>query len=93
VPDAQTAVFDAVAQVTGAKQQIAVLQTGISVGFSHSWTASFKDIAVREAFDKIAQQLGPTYGWQFGGAADFRVITFHERLSVKPKAGKQPLSP
>jgi hypothetical protein len=91
VPGAQEAVFAAVAQLTGPKQQIAVLQTGISINFSHSWTASFKDVTVREAFDKIAQQLGPTYGWQFSGAADFRIITFHERLSVRSKKVTQPL--
>jgi hypothetical protein len=86
VPDAQKAVFDAVAEVAGAKQQIAVFQTGTSINFSHPWTASFNDITVREAFDKIAEQLGPTHGWQFGGAADFRVLSFHERLSVKPNS-------
>ncbi len=92
IPGAQEAIFAAVAQVSGPKQQIAVLQTGTSITFSHSWTASFKDITVREAFDKIAQQLGPTYGWQFGGATDFRVLTFHERLGVRPKNVKQPPS-
>lgn len=84
VPDAQQAVFQTVAQLTGAKEQVAIMQTGISAGFPRPWTASFKDITVREAIDKIAQQLGRNYGWQFGGAADFRVITFHERISPKP---------
>jgi hypothetical protein len=84
-PGAQEAVFHAVAQLAGPKQQIAVLQSGPPLGFSQPWTAKFKDITLREAFDKIAQQLGPTYGWQFGGAADFRVVTFHERLTVKPR--------
>jgi hypothetical protein len=86
VPDAQDAVFKTVAQLEGPKEQIALMQSGVSIIFSHPWTASFNDITVREVFDKIAQQLGPTYGWQFGGASDFRVLTFHERLSVKPKA-------
>lgn len=83
-PDAQKAVFQTVAQLTGPKQQIAILQSGISIAFARPWTASFKNITVREAIDRIAQQLGPTYGWQFGGGNDFRVITFHQRLMAKP---------
>jgi hypothetical protein len=84
VPDAEKAVFEAVAQLPGPKEQIAVLQTGTSLTFVKPWTATFRNITIREIFDQIAQQFGPTYGWQFGGAADFRVITFHERLSAKP---------
>jgi hypothetical protein len=92
VPSAQEAVLGAVAQLSGPKQQIAVLQVGMSLSFYHPWIASFKEITVREAFDKIAQQFGPTYGWQFTGAADFKYVTFHERLGVRPKNVKQPLS-
>lgn len=88
-PDAQKAVFEAVAQLAGPKEQIAVLQSGLSIAFPHAWTASFKSVTVREVFDRIAQQLGPTYGWQFGGGADFRVVTFHQRLSVKPARASQ----
>jgi hypothetical protein len=80
--DAEQAVFTVAAAAHG-DNQIAVLQTGISINFARPWTASFQNISVREALDKIARQLGPTYGWQFGGSAEFRVITFHERLSVK----------
>jgi hypothetical protein len=84
VPDAEKAVFEAVAQLPGSKEQIAVLQTGTSLTFAKLWAATFRNITIREIVDQIAQQLGPTYGWQFGGAADFRVITFHERLSAMP---------
>jgi hypothetical protein len=85
VPDAEKAVFEAVGQLAGPKEQIAVLQTGVSLTFAKSWTATFRDITIREAFDQIAQQFGPSYGWQFGGAADFRVITFHQFLAAKPR--------
>ena len=84
-PDAEKAIFEAVDQLPGPKEQIAVLQTGISLTFAKPWTATFKDITIREAFDQIAQQFGPTYGWQFGGATDFRIITFHQHLAAKPK--------
>jgi hypothetical protein len=83
VADAQEAVFAVVDQAPGQKQQIAVLQSGRSLRFAKPWTASFKNISVREAFDRIADQLGPTSGWQFEGATDFRVITFHDGISPK----------
>ena len=91
-PDAQNALFQTIALLEGAKEQIAVMQTGMSLGFASPWTASLKDLTVREALDKIAQQLGRNYGWQFGGAADFRVVTFHERICPKPSLSEHDLS-
>jgi hypothetical protein len=82
--DAQGALFAAVKQLPGPREQIAIMQSGISLSFSRPWTASFKDITVREVLDKIAEQLGRNYGWQFGGATDFRIVTFHHRLLPKP---------
>jgi hypothetical protein len=84
VTDAQEAVFAVADQAPGQKQQIALLQSGRSLRFAKPWTASFKNISVREAFDRIAEQVGPTSGWQFGGAEDFRVITFHDSLAPNP---------
>jgi hypothetical protein len=83
-PDAQAAVFQAVAQLPPPREQIAMMQTGASVNFSRTWNASFKDITIREAFDKIAQQIGSNYGWQFTGAADFRIVIFYARLGTMP---------
>ncbi len=85
VRDAQEAVFGAVDQLLGSKEQIAMLETGASVTFAKPWTATFREITIREAFDQIAQQFGSTYGWQFGGATDFRIITFHQRMAAKAK--------
>lgn len=84
VPDAQAAVFQAVAELPPPKEQIAIMQTGASINFARPWTASFKDITIREAFDKIAQQIGSNYGWQFTGAADFRLVIFYARLGTMP---------
>lgn len=83
-PDAQTALFAAVAQLPSPKEGMGIKQSGLSLNFSRPWTASFKDITVREVLDKIAEQLGRNYGWQFGGAADFRLVTFHYRLFPRP---------
>jgi hypothetical protein len=84
VPDAQAAVFQAIAQLPPPKEQIAIMQAGASVNFARPWTASFKGITIREAFDKIAQQIGSNYGWELTGAADFRLVVFYARLGTMP---------
>lgn len=83
-PDVNTALFTAVSFLPGPREQIAIMQSGMSLSFSRPWTASFKNITVRELLDKIAEQMGGNYGWQFGGAADFRIVTFHARLGIMP---------
>jgi hypothetical protein len=52
-------------------------------GLAKPWTVTLKDVTVREVLDQIAQQFGPSYGWQFYGAQNFRMITFHESLEVR----------
>jgi hypothetical protein len=84
IPDGQEAVFHVVNSLPGPKEQIAVFQPSMSLTFSRPWTAEYTQTTVRELFDKIAQQFGPSYGWQFSGAQDFRTITFHQ--SIRPKA-------
>lgn len=83
-PDANTALFTAVSFLPGPREQIAIKQSGMSLSFSRPWTASFKNITVRELLDKIAEQMGRNYGWQFSGAADFRIVTFHYQLLPRP---------
>lgn len=89
VQKADDAVMDMVGQLSGPRQQIAVLQVGMSLNLARPWTVTLKDVTVRDVFDEIARQLGSTYGWQFSGAQDFRVITFHELLSPRPNRSKQ----
>ena len=86
--NAQDAVFQAIAQIPGEKQQIAVLQTGSSLAFPKVWTWQSGDATVfREVLDRIAGQLGPTFGWQLSGAKDFRMLTFYAGLS--PGSGER----
>ncbi len=56
---------------------------GQKEGFAEPWTASFSKITVRQALNRIAQQLGPTYGWQIGGTTKARLIVFHYKLEAK----------
>lgn len=87
VSDAQAAVFQAVAELPPPKEQIAIMQTGAAINFARPWTVSFKDITIREAFDRIAQQIGSSYGWQFTGSNEFRLVIFYARLGTMPTSG------
>ncbi len=90
--DIQTAndtVMKLVDQLPGPREQVAVLQVGPPLNFAQTWTITLKNITVRQVFDTTARQLGPTFGWQFSGAQDFRIITFHEGLLPTPSRTKQ----
>jgi hypothetical protein len=89
VREADTAVMEIARQLPGPTEQIAVLQTGVSVSFARPWRGTLMHLTVRQAINEIAQQLGPTYGWQFSGADDFRMLTFHEGLLPRPSRKKQ----
>lgn len=89
VQEASDAIMKMVGQLRGPREQIAVLQVGTALNFARPWSATLKDVTVREAVDQIAQQLGSAYGWQFSGAQDFRMVTFHEGLLPKPSRSKQ----
>jgi hypothetical protein len=84
---------DAVMQIAdwlpGPREQIAILGTGMSLSFAQPLTTTLRNVTVRDVLDKIAQQLGPSYGWQFSGAQDFRIVTFHQGLLPKPSRNKQ----
>lgn len=56
---------------------------GQTQSFAESWTASFRNLTVRQALNRIAQQLGPTYGWQIGGTTKAKLIVFHYKLEAK----------
>lgn len=62
------------------------LGIGGTQGFAKPWTASFRNITVRQALNRIAEQLGATYGWQIGGTANQRMIMFHYKLGVRPNS-------
>lgn len=84
VSNAWDAVLATVNHLPGTREQIAILQIGTGLNFPRSWSVTFTNVTLREAFDDIAQHLGPTYGWQFSGAEDFRIISFHQRLAPRP---------
>jgi len=56
---------------------------GQKLNFAKPWTATFSNITVRQALNRIARQLGPTYGWQIGGTSKAPLIVFHYRLEFQ----------
>lgn len=90
--DAGMAAISTLHQLSSPPEQLAFLQMGGSVNFPKPWNARFENLTVREAFNLIAQQVGPIHGWQFSGAEDFRLIMFHYKLEPRPKKTR-PISP
>jgi hypothetical protein len=85
---ASDAIMKMVEQLPGPREQLAVLQAGMSLSFPQPWSTTIRNTSIRQVINQIAQQLGSSYGWQFSGAQDFRVITFHEGLLPKPSRRK-----
>ena len=84
VRHADDAVMKLVDQLPGTREQLAVLQVGQPLDFAEPWSVTLNDVTVREVLNRIAQQFGPAYGWEFSGAQNFRMIRFHEALLPKP---------
>jgi hypothetical protein len=74
------AVFAIVHQLGDQNENLFFMGIGGTQSFAEPWTASFKDITVRQALNRIAHQIGPTYGWQIGGTTKGRLIIFHYKL-------------
>ena len=71
VRDARIAYTEARRQFKLDDEGVGLLRLGGSLGFGKPWTARFSRITFRKALNRIAEQLGPTYGWQFGGGKEY----------------------
>lgn len=80
IRQADDAAIIIVDQLGDPSEHLYFLAVGGTQSFSKPWTATFHDITVREGLNRIAKQLGPTYGWQIGGHAGTRLIMFHYKL-------------
>jgi hypothetical protein len=69
-------------QLGDPSENLYFLGVGGTQSFSQPWTATFHDITVRQGLNRIAQQLGPTYGWQIGGHTGARLVMFHYKLGA-----------
>jgi hypothetical protein len=84
VRESGIAAMEVVHQLGDPNEQLYFMGIGGTQNFAKPWTATFHDITVRQALNRIAQQLGPTYGWQIGGTANQRMIMFHYKLGARP---------
>lgn len=80
IRQASAAAITIVQQLGDPSENLYFLGVGGTQSFPKPWNATFHDITVRQGLNRIAEQLGPTYGWQIGGHTDSRLIMFHYRL-------------
>lgn len=76
------AALEVVRQLGDPTEHLIFLGVGGTQSFAKPWTETFNDITVRQALNRIAQQLGPSYGWQIGGTSNQRMIMFHYKLGA-----------
>jgi hypothetical protein len=84
VMKADAAAIDVVHQLGDPSENLICLSIGGNLSFAKPWKATFHDITVRQALNRIAQQLGPTYGWQIGGTTRQRLIVFYYKPGASP---------
>lgn len=84
---ADEATISVVHQLADPNENLICLGIGGNLNFAKPWTATFRDITVRQALNRIAQQLGPTYGWQIGGTTKQRLIVFYYKPGGRPGTG------
>lgn len=79
---ASDAAIQVVHQLGDPNENLICLSIGGNQTFAKAWSATFHDITVRQALNRIAQQLGPTYGWQIGGTTKQKMIIFYYKLGA-----------
>jgi hypothetical protein len=72
-----------------AKPNESVITIADAGSFPKPWSVTFENISVREALDRVAENLGAGHGWMVSGNADTRLISFYSRLESNAEAEKQ----
>jgi len=57
--------------------------------FSKPWSVAFENITVRDALDRVAENLGVGHGWMVYGNEETRIINFYDLLLTKAEAEKR----
>jgi len=63
-----------------------VIQLSAIGKFPKPWSATFESITVRDALNRVAENLGPGHGWMATGNEKTRLISFYELLLTKAEA-------
>ena len=83
--NAEGPVFQALRELPGKQEQLAIFFGGMNTDLPKPWTQDFRDISIRELLNRSAQQLCHTCGWELFGSQEFRLVAFHSRLRPKEK--------
>jgi len=57
--------------------------------FSKPWSATFENITVRAALNRVAENLGVGHGWMVTGNDKTRLISFYEQLLTKAESDRR----
>ena len=71
------------------KPSESVISLSSAGSFAKPWTATFEDITVRDALNRVAENLGAGHGWMVYGNDETRIIDFYALLLTKAEADKR----
>jgi hypothetical protein len=72
-------------QLPGPLEQIAHSQIGGDDSYpADPWSASFEGLTVRQAINRLAEHMGQSSLWVFGGSDEFRYFAFYKNARLHP---------
>jgi hypothetical protein len=87
ITDLEQGLFAIPKQLPGPLEQIAHAQAGGDTSFpAEPWSVTFKGVTVRQAINRLAEHMGPSSSWVFGGSDEFRRFAFY-RGGFHPQLG------
>jgi hypothetical protein len=76
ITDIQRGLLAIIQELPGPREQVGIAQVGGNDSYAIPWTASFEDLTVRQAINRLAEHLGSRSYWTLSGARDFRHFGF-----------------
>jgi hypothetical protein len=72
-----------------AKPTESVISLSDAGSFSKPWTVTFENTTVRDALNRVAENLGVGHGWMVYGNDETRIINFYDLLLTRAEAEKR----
>ncbi len=80
--DIQDGFLAIVHQLPPPTEQVAILQAGGDSSYPpEPWTVTYERVTVRQAINRLAEQMGGSTSWFFSGSKDFRHFAFFHRAA------------
>ena len=77
--DIQQGLLAIVNQLPPPREQVAIAQIGGDDTYPpEPWTASYEDLTVRQAINRLVSHMGERSSWAFTGSEDFRAFAFNK---------------